>query len=182
MGSLRWADDELGEALRLTEFPAFVQQTADRKGWKKFPPGEAWEVLPFEAEGGPRSDRSTVLTCAPGLLRRYLVERDGSEDPLQDTGADALIVSFPLSLFSEGSQPARHRQIEQTLNAALRTAQSGRCLGGGLGLERSHADLLIFDGRRSLEIIRRTLKSLHLFDGPSIEYLGREKKDHRIML
>jgi len=51
-----------------------------------------------------------------------------------------------------------------------------------MGTEFGYVDLLIYDGARSLAIVRETIKVLKLPSGTMIEYFAVDKRSHRIAL
>jgi hypothetical protein len=99
-----------------------------------------------------------------------------------EIGADYLYIAIPKKYFPIGAETDARGEIEDKLEAALASKSSGRCIGGGLGLHHGYVDLLIFDGKRSIEIIREVLQTFDFPEGTSIEYFASEKRGNRILL
>ena len=72
--------------------------------------------------------------------------------------------------------------IEESLDKALLSAQSGRVLGGAFGTQFGYIDLLLFDGRNSLEIVERVLRKHNLPAGTAINFFAKEKISQRVVL
>lgn len=109
-------------------------------------------------------------------------EKEGMSDLLAGSGADYIYVSIERAFFPKGAEVAKRSELEDALDTALRGQQSGQLIGGGLGSARGYIDLLIFDGLRSLEIVRTALKELNVPAGTMIEFFARDKRARRIAL
>lgn len=184
IGDIRMEGDRLAESFPLEELPEYVAETRDRFQWKKYPPGESYSlfsVTPSD-EDFPRSDLLTLNTAAPNLFRDHREAKGGIEDPFKNIGADYLYVAIPKVYFPKGRETDVRGEIEDKLEAALKSESSGRCIGGGLGVHYGYVDLLVFDGKRSVEIIRKTLRSSNLPEGTAIEYFASEKRNQRILI
>jgi hypothetical protein len=94
-------------------------------------------------------------------------------DPLEGTGAEYLYLAFPANHLPAGDEVATRAKIEESLNAALTSANSGRVLGGALGLDHAYIDLLIFDGQRSVALIQSTIRSQSFPTGTTLERFAR---------
>jgi hypothetical protein len=103
-------------------------------------------------------------------------------DPLAGAGADYVFVSFDARILPDGKQSETRGVIEDALDDALRTAHSGRLLGGAHGLQFAYIDLLLFDGRNSLELVERVLREHKLPTGTTIKFFAQEKKGQTIVL
>ncbi len=184
IGSIELGQGRLAESFPLAELADHVSATAQQEGWKKYPPGEATSLYSFEEPLGnfPRGDLRTQITRVPPLQLNYLESKGQLADPLAGTGADYLYVSIGIEYFPAGQQSRVRGEIEDALEAALEAESSGTLIGGGFGTERGYVDLLIFDGARSLEIVRNTLRAFSLPAGSMLEYFAREKRGQRIAL
>src|SRR5690606_1419301 len=109
-------------------------------------------------------------------------EKETMPDLLAGAGADYVYVSIERAFFPQGAEVAKRSEVEDALDAAWRGQQSGQLIGGGQGTERGYIDFLIFDGSRSLEIVRDVLKELSVPAGTMIEYFARDKRARRIAL
>jgi hypothetical protein len=184
IGDIRMENDRLAESFPLEELPEFVSETVTRFHWKKYPPGTSYSLFrinPSE-EKFPRSDLLTLNTVAPNLFRDHREAKGNLADPFEEIGADYLYIAIPKKYFPIGAETDARGEIEDKLEAALASKSSGRCIGGGLGLHHGYVDLLIFDGKRSIEIIREVLQTFDFPEGTSIEYFASEKRGNRILL
>jgi len=72
--------------------------------------------------------------------------------------------------------------IENALEAALKAEHSGRVLGGAFGTQFAYLDLMLFDGRNSVQIVERVLREQNLPAGTAINFFAREKLSQRVVL
>ncbi|RYD23352.1 MAG: hypothetical protein EOP88_04585 [Verrucomicrobiaceae bacterium] len=184
IGEIRFGNDRLADSFPLEELREFAEETSAREGWKKYPPGECYTMFNIRPSEKvfPRSDLLTLSTVVPRLFQDHREAQGKLDDPLKNTGADYLYISIPKDFLPAGHEVDKRYEIEDALDSALKSRNSGRCVGGGLGRERAYVDLLIYDGQRSLDIIAETLKARDLPKGTTIEYFAKEKTSNRIIL
>jgi hypothetical protein len=185
IGTVDFGAEKLAGAFPLEELAGYIAGLQEKYAWQKFAPGEGLTLYNTKESGNapfPRSDILTQLTATPMLFRCYMESAGEFEDPLQGTGADYVYVSIPKAYFPEGKEVALRGQFEDLLDEALKTKAAGRCIGGALGRENAYIDLLLFDGRTSLNIVEQTLLRQKLPAGTMIEYFAREKRGQRIAL
>lgn len=184
LGEIRLENDRLADSFPLDELADYVADTASRLGWKKFQPGHTYTLFTIKPpdETFPRSDLRTLNTAVPNLFWDHREVNGELEDPLVNSGADYLYLSVPKHYFPQGKETDKRGELEDTLDAALGSYSCGRCLGGGFGTHHSYVDLLIFDGSRSIEIIRQALEPFRLPKGSNLEYFAIEKRDKSIRL
>jgi hypothetical protein len=174
IGEIEPGDEHLADAMPLRELPSFIESAAAERGWKKGGPGETWTSFHLEDPTGGvlRRDIIAGTTCQIVLIAES--ESGHLEaDPLEGTGAEYVYVAFPASHLPVGNEVAARAEIEEALDSALTSAAAGRVLGGALGLDHAYIDILIFDGRRSLEIIEGTLKPRALPAGTTLERFAK---------
>lgn len=184
IGRIDFGKDKLAASFPLEELSAHIRTVAVAEGWKKYPPGGCTSLLRFkEVEGAfPRSDTITQATLMPPLIHDYFNAEGNLEDPLSGLGADYAYVSLPAQILRKGEEIAMRSEFEDRLEAALRPANLGLCLGGALGRERVYIDLLLLDGARSLDAVVTALRRLKVPRGTMIEFFAREKLGRRIAL
>ena len=130
-----------------------------------------------------RDDIIAGSTTHPDLVNEYFRVEGRLQDPLAGTGADYVFVSFDCKFFPEVKEMVdKRRIIEDALAEALLSAQSGRVLGGAFGTQFGYIDLLLFDGRNSLDIVERILRKQMLPAGTAINFFAKEKASQRIIL
>lgn len=184
IGELKFSKDKLAKSFPLEELAGFIAQIARENEWKKYPPGRSYTGLKVKVENRtfPRSDVIYQTTAVTPLIREYLSKDGEMEDPLKAWGADYLYITIDLEYLPKGREVTARGEIEEALEAALKAGHSARMIGGATGRKFSYIDILIFDGARSVEIIKQKLRALGLPPGTMIEYFAREKRGHRIAL
>jgi len=184
IGEISLNDGRLPDAIPLKELREFIKKVESDTGWKKLPPGEA--AVLYEPKQPhdrfPRGDVVVGTTMHLNLIREYLRAEGRMEDPLKGTGAEYVFVSFDAQILPPGEQSRARGAIEDSLNRALREAESGRHLGGAFGTSFAYIDLLLFDGANSLEIVQRVLREHGLPAGTTINFFAEMKNDRRIVL
>lgn len=184
VGKIEFSDARLSEAIPLTELAEHTAQIASEHGWKLAVPGELFSLFSFEnpSSNFPRSDSITWTSCLPPLVESFF-ENDGViSDPLAGVEAAFAYVSIDTAFFPEGKEAEFRGEIEDALDAALVVGDSGKVVGGGMGLNRTYSDLLLFDGDASLEVVRNTLKKFGVPRGTMIEYFAREHQSRRMAI
>ena len=184
IGVIESNDIQLADAIPLKELHGFIRKLEAEKGWQKLPPGESGVVYSRKERLNRflRDDIIAGSTTHPGLVNEYFRAEGRLQDPLAGTGADYVFVSFDCAFFPEVKEMVDKRSvIEDALDKALQSAQSGRVLGGAFGTQFGYIDLLLFDGRNSLEIVARVLRQ-HLPAGTAINFFAKEKISQKVVL
>ncbi len=183
IGKIEVGTQQLTEAIPLVELLEFVEKTKAAEGWKKYPPEESFTGYTCEPnEGFLRSDVIAGSTACFPLIRDYLKGEGNMADPLKDTGADYVFVSFDAAILPEGRQSHARGEIEDALEAALKAGRSGRVLGGAHGVKNAYIDLMIYDWANSLAIVKQVLRERELPRGTEIHFFAKEKRGHRVVL
>lgn len=184
IGEIALGKDRLSESFPLEELAGYVTGTSQKLGWKKLPPGECWTLYTIkEVERDfPRADIFSLTTAVPKLFKQYMNANGELEDPLAGTGADYVYVSIPKDFFPNGGEVAKRGELEDALTASLEGSSAGRVVSGAFGTERGYIDLLVFDGKRSLDAIQEVLRTQKVPKGTMIEFFAREKRGQRIAL
>ena len=184
IGQVTPSDGQLADAIPLTELRGFIEKLESEKGWQKLPPGESYAGYKREAPENrfPRDDVFVGSTALFELVADYYEAEGQLEDPLAGTGADYVFVSMDVRLFPQGQQMETRDVIENALEAALNSEQTGRVLGGAFGTQFAYLDLMLFDGQNSVRIVERVLREQNLPAGTAINFFAREKVSQRIVL
>ena len=164
---------EGSRAMSLIDLPDFLKQAHRYHGWQKLDPLASYSA--FTADGshdGPRGDMIAGSTMIPYVVLEY-VDADGKldEPPLNETGAYIAYLQFDSSSLASGQEASARANIEDALEAALIRSNSGRCVGGAYGINKSYIDLILFDGTNSESIVNETIKNLSL-KNPKIIRIG----------
>ncbi|HTR43401.1 MAG TPA: hypothetical protein VMH87_17450 [Pseudomonadales bacterium] len=174
----------LADSIPLEELNEFIKRIQSENGWKKLPPGENAVLYQF---GEPharflRGDIITGWTANTLLLNEYLEALGQPEDLMKSTGADYVFVAFEAKILPKGNEAGARGQIEDALDRALKSSNSGRLLGGAWGRQNAYIDLLLFDGAASIEIVKQVMRDKALPPGSSINYFAKEKRGHRVLI
>jgi hypothetical protein len=116
------------------------------------------------------------------LIREFIKANGQLPDPLAGTGADFIYVAFPATHLPKGEEVAVRGRIEDALDESLRSAASGRLIGGAMGRRNAYIDLLVFDGNKSLELVREVLLRERLPRGTTINFFAKEKAQRVVTL
>ncbi len=91
-------------------------------------------------------------------------------------------VAFDAATLPKGGETAARGVIEDALEQELRSAGSGRVLGGAVGRQSAYIDLLLFDGRNSLELVQRVVRGKGPLSGASIDFFAKGKRGYRMVI
>jgi len=184
IGQVKLNAQRLADSIPLEELLEFVQRLEAEHGWKKLPPGESGVVYECKEPHNRflRGDIAVGSTLHQRLINEYLEAEGELEDPLDGTGADYVFVMFDAQILPAGAEATARGEIEEALDQELKASNGGRSLGGAWGKKNAYIDLLLFDGRESLEIVQRVLREKSVPAGSSINYFAKEKRGHRILL
>ena len=131
IGEIKLDPTRLADSMPLEEMAEFLKRIQAEHGWKKLPPGESGVVYKCEQHTRfLRGDIAIGTTMHPRLINEYLKAEGELEDPLKGTGADYVFVAFDSSILPAGREADARGKIEDALDQALRSAGSGRLLGG----------------------------------------------------
>lgn len=178
IGSMDFSRKKLGSSMPIAELKSFIEETSAERKWKMWTPGETWMSygIPPERMSGkrPRLDTIAGSTACWDPLRNYLNGKD--EIPFEGFDADWVYLSFDTrALPGETAVDAREAMAD-VIAADLSEALSGRALGGAIGRSKSYIDLLIYDGSRSIGIIREAARRAGLPEDTRLEYLASSKR------
>jgi len=186
IGQIKINDQSLAQAIPLQELLPFVTAAREEQGWKSYLPGEIYTSYKIDEENRhdeyPRGDIIVGTTGHLPLINAYAKAEGQWADPLANTGADYVFVSFDSSFLPRGGEANARGEIEDALEEVLKAHQSGNVLGGAYGINHTYIDLILFDGQESLELVRKVLKEKKLPAGSEIHFFAKEKRGHRIVL
>lgn len=182
IGEIKLSEAQLADSLPMTELPSFVDSTVTKHNWKLERPGESWCTYETEerSDHAFRADIVTGSTCLFSVVQD-VVDGHLEEDPFEGTGAALVYVVLPRSVLTPGKEVDSRGEFEDAIAAEL-APDSGKILGGSIGYDHAYIDLLLFDGKDSLEIVKKALRSKGLGRGTSIEFFAKSRKSERIRL
>lgn len=184
IGEIKLGKDRLAQSFPLGELHDYIERETAARHWKFLPPGETTTGFSTR-ETDPDTPRGDIFVGSSmhfRLVREFIQAKGNLPDPLAGTGADFIYVSFPASHLPRGEEVALRGTIEDALDERLRTARSGRLIGGAMGRQNAYIDLLVFDGARSLTLVADVLRAHHLPAGTTIHHFARERADRTLRI
>jgi len=183
IGHIELGDQRLADSIPLSELPALVARVRAETNWEKGAPGEIFSVYRGSnpERGSLRQDVFVGTTCQFSLI----AECSGGmldPDPLEGYGADYMFLAFDIRILPEKNEAHRRGEIEDALTAALDREMRGRVLGGAMGLQYGYIDLLLWDGKESVETVKRVAWEQGLPKGTTLEYFAKARRRDRIRL
>ncbi len=184
IGRISFGDDRLADSFPLSELPEYVEEIKASRGWRKFPPGESTLLFTMKRPARPfaRGDLMTLSTMAPHLFYDYEDAEGQLADPFKGQGADYIYIRIPNEFLEPGKEIEQRTALEDALDEVLRENGSGRSIGGGQGVRCCYVDLLIYDGRKSLDLVMGAFPARDFPKGAAIAYFAKEKADQVIGL
>ncbi len=184
LGEIKHDPRRLKDSIPLQELNDFLKGVRAEQGWKELPPGLNTTLyrLPEQHSRFLRGDIVTGTTVHPVLIKEYLKAEGELEDPVKGLGVDYVFLAFDARILPAGSESTARGKIEDALDAALATSARGRSLGGAWSKTNAYIDLMLFDGRASVDIVREAIRSQNLPPGTSINYFAKEKRGHKIVI
>lgn len=160
IGEIKFSEEHLKKSIPIEELPELIASIEEQHGWKKYPPTDtylSYRIKPQEDER-LRGDVFAGTTRYLGLLNRYSKSEGPCEHPFPGVGVDYVFIPISASYFPKGDEINARGIIEDDILAALEAENAGTTLGGASGHEYLYLDFAIYDGERSLEIIKAVLK------------------------
>jgi len=156
----------------LIDLPSFLEHARNYHGWEILNPLETYSVygLPEQDMRKKRGDTVAGNTQIMSVLSEFLERgRSLKDDCLRKLGAEIAYLRFPSTNLVEGQEADTRGEIEDAISQALQRQQSGRALGGAVGIEQTYIDLLLVDGEVSRQIVMDTARRLDLRGDIAIE-------------
>ena len=146
-------------AFPILKLRSYLDLLQKEKGWEKLPPGDTYTLyeIPEPSDAFPRADTISGTTCNMPLISDFLSSEGRMEDPLEGTGAQFLYIGINREYFPAGEEVDFRANLEEAIDTRLRAEFSGRVFGGAFGLKSGYIDLVIYDGKRSIELIKEVL-------------------------
>lgn len=184
IGQIAFDGKRLGDAMPISELLNYVRSLEVEKGWKKYLPGQLGSIYSIEQQHELflRGDIVAGSTTHYALIDEYGRAEGELSDPLAGLGADYVFITFDVSILSQGNQTAERGEIEEALDEALKAEFSGQSLGGAIGTRYAYIDLMLYDGRKSLDLVRQVLNKKKLPPETEIHFFAKEKRGHRLIL
>lgn len=159
IGEIKFGEDHLGKSVPIAELREVIVDLQNQ-GWRKYPPTDTYAAyhLKDQRSRGPRSDTIAGSSRCFQLLGDYFNADGPCAHPLADLGVDLVFVSIPMDHFKQGNEVNGRSAIEDDVIAALQAEAPGISLGGATGRQNCYIDLALYDGERSLKIVKKVLR------------------------
>ena len=179
IGYIEYSQNKLGASMPVNELREFVDQAAKQRGWKILAPGEnatAYEIPREKHSDAPRFDTVSGMSLCWRPLREFLNNPQEATDPFVECGAEWIYLSFETNHLPQGKEVDTRYDYGEAIGAALEQENAGKDLGGAIGTGRTYLDFVIYDGSRSMEIIREAARAAGLPADTLVEYLDASKR------
>jgi hypothetical protein len=179
IGAMDFSPGKLAESMPILELKEFVDATQAERGWKLHHPCETWSCYRITEEkrrDALRFDIISGVTVCWKTLRDFLDQPDSFADPFGELAAEWVYLSFPTSVLPKGKEVDTREMMAEAIVQPLTQERSGTLLGGAIGYEHAYIDLLIFDGERSLQLIREAARSAGFPAATRLEFLDSKKR------
>ncbi len=162
------------KTITVATLPEKIQQVNAYYQWEKLTPLHSYSGYEVKKQAnGLRGDTIVGSTCIPNIISDFLDNNGRLKDnPLKGTGASFAYLALEKSLLPSGQEVNVRTNIEDAIGDALKTAKSGRTLGGAFGTNHSYIDLLFFDGEHSEQIVNKMLDQLQLTGRAKLAFMG----------
>jgi hypothetical protein len=94
-------------------------------------------------------------------------------DPLVGTGADFVFVAADARRLVRGITTDARGEISEKIDARLQAVQSGSILGRAFGCRHIFLDAVIFDGLKSINLLKKALTLAGVSNASSIHYFAK---------
>lgn len=160
IGEIDFSEDNLKKAVPIIELPDLIRNTEQDQGWRKDPPTETYFSYQLNPQDTHwlRGDTVAGTTRCFRLLGDYLEAKGPCDHPFPGVGLDYVFVSVPTSHFPDGEEVNFRGALEDEIAGALEADAAGISFGGATGTRNCYLDFAIYDGDRSLDIIKTILR------------------------
>lgn len=179
IGAIEYSQAKLATSMPINELKEFVDGARGERGWKMHPPGELlshYRIPEDKRATRFRLDTISGMTACWRPLGDFLEDPENAEDPFDACGANWIYLSFDSSALTKGREVDCRYDMEEAIGKALEEEGSGLVLGGAVGTHRTYLDFVIYDGSRSLALIRGAARAAGLPPDTRVEYLGAAKR------
>ncbi len=159
IGDIKFSEEHLKTSIPITELPELIHDMQKEHGWKKYAPTETYSSYELKKQDSPwlRSDTVAGTTRHFALLRDFFDTKGPCDHPIPKLGVDYIFISIKTSYFPKGAEVTGRGEIEDDIIAALQPAGLGISLGGATGSDNCYLDFALYDGARSLKLVKDVL-------------------------
>jgi hypothetical protein len=178
IGAVEFSQKRLGESMPIVELKEFVGETQASRGWKMRSPVDSWCTYKIPQEKRSVARRMDTIGGASGcfpVLQSFLRDPAAFEDPFQKMGASWAYLSFSSAILPKGDEVNAREDMADVITSALAQERGGIPLGGAIGDRLAYMDFLIFDGERSIALIRDAARKAGMPAETRLEFLDSRR-------
>ncbi|WP_193214477.1 hypothetical protein [Luteolibacter marinus] len=180
IGKIEFSKKRLAESMPIAELKDFVAETSAARGWKMRSPVDTWgsySISPEKRNKGRHRLDTIAGTCGCWpVLSAYLRDPADFEDPFRELGASWIYLTVPTSSLPEDRLVESREEMAEIIHSSLAMGRHGIPLGGAIGEKSSYLDFLIFDGRRSIEIVQNAARKAGMPADTRLDFLDSRRQ------
>ena len=142
--------------LEIIELAKYLDDFFDEMNIEKIcDPTSIWNTYKYKTFDRNDYDRKDIIA---GVSRNMKL-LNNEKSSIANVGADYIYLVFKNEFIIEDGKIEKRSKIEDYINDVLEKNHSGFLMGGATGINNSYIDVLVFDGIRSVKMIRKSVKS-----------------------
>ncbi len=179
IGEIKTGDTRLKESFPVAELREMIAKVQAEHGWEKLKPTEAATSYSRKEPGNnyPRADVFVGTTRNFPLIREHGAAEGRLVHPLPGLGVELAYVCLSRGCLPVGEEVDFRSDVEDALAEALKQRQEGDTFGGAMGAEWAYIDLMLYDGRRSLDTVLKVLRRRRLPKDTHVRWFTADKAD-----
>lgn len=176
IGEIKFSDAQLQKSVPILELREVIAETQAEYGWKKCPPTESHSTyrMPNQHEW-LRGDTVVGGTRFYSLISEYLDAEGPCDHPLPGLGIDYAFVTIEAAHFPKGGEVAARGTIEDAVTDALESQAAGISIGGATGSNNCYLDFALYDGERSIQIVKQILRKHRVPKSTKIRFFTSDR-------
>ncbi len=178
IGEIEFSEERLKDSMPIEELKELISRIETEKGWEKYSPTQCYSTYQREDPEGDwlRADIFVGSTCFFRLIAEYGRAAGPCDHPTPDLGVQYIFAAIDRAFFPEGREIEVRSAIEDEVIEKLAEAGAGGSLGSASGLENLYIDLALYDGARSLEIVKDVLRKHQVPKSSSLHWFTKDQK------
>lgn len=178
IGEIKFSEERLKDSIPIEELKELIATIEVEKEWKKYPPTETYISYRREDPEGEwaRADVYTGSTSFWPLIREYGNAEGPCEHPAPELGVEYIFVAIEPGFFPEGREVDVRCEIEDAISERFKETGTGITFGGACGSDYLYIDIALYDGPRSLEIVRQVLQKHQVPKSSRLHWFTEDQK------
>ncbi len=178
IGEIDFSEERLKEAMPIEELKELITRIETEKEWKKYSPTESYSSYQREDPEGDwlRADVFVGTTCFFPLIAEYGRAAGPCVHPTPDLGVQYVFATIDSSFFPKGRELEVRGAMEDEIIQQLGEAGAGTCFGGASGIHHFYIDFALYDGARSLEIVKDVLRKHQVPKSSQLHWFTKDQK------